>query len=465
MSTIQQHLHSKVRLNSLLALLSNISKTPTVSKAQKAFLFTYAYVAVSRIIGDVTRGINKKESTLEILNRIKYSLLRSLESDKLPQLFVRLIVFYPLSEYVITRLFTAVMIPAHKLGKASRLVTIFTSGLVSSYYAHHLYIKAVIKRSPTLSIAKSRLENISSEVTALVLSRALDTIIRKILKSHAKVSQSTLRFYDAAQFTLSCFVIMFSWFFVPSKMQQKYRQWITKMANMDDDLVDALRYIRTKELIYGENGAHSSMLETISVKYGLPKESGNTAKTVPIPCRLVHANSFESCEKHALWRFYRGMKTASMVYLPLNIFLSLRQKEKLLPKILGIIKRTIRSSAFLASFIALNWYSVCLVRTRIGPKLFPNATAQQLDDTWGPALGSFLCGFSIMFEEVKRRTELALFVFAKATSILLPTDLGSNKMKLDSALFSISLATLITFAKSDPSAVSGFFGYFLQGMY
>jgi hypothetical protein len=68
----------------------------------------------------------------------------------------------------------------------------------------------------------------------------------------------------------------------------------------------------------------------------------------------VHQNSVENCELHALWRFYRGFLTSMSIYIPLNILLSLgrRSLRKSLNKIFW---GSTRSSAFLASYITLNW--------------------------------------------------------------------------------------------------------------
>ena len=63
----------------------------------------------------------------------------------------------------------------------------------------------------------------------------------------------------------------------------------------------------------------------------------------------------------------------------------------------------LRSSSFLATFIATIWSCICTVR---------NATHQ--DTALGPLLGSFLCGFSIFLERKSRRGELALYTFPRA---------------------------------------------------
>ncbi|EKG17931.1 Ankyrin repeat containing protein [Macrophomina phaseolina MS6] len=40
--------------------------------------------------------------------------------------------------------------------------------------------------------------------------------------------------------------------------------------------------------------------------YGWPEEWGDPAKTIPVPCEMVHMGCGPSCEKHALMRFTRA---------------------------------------------------------------------------------------------------------------------------------------------------------------
>lgn len=248
----------------------------------------YIYVSLSRIVGDVTSGVRQNRPASEIFARALRSLRRGLDADKLPRFLARLVLLYPISEYLLARLLRAAL-PGDRHDKRQRagplrVATVFAAGLVSSYCAHAAYIRAVVRKSPSREVACARLDNISSEVTALVVSRAADTLLRRALRTRLKSSPLLAQVYDVSQFTLSCFVIMFSWFFRPQHMQQKYRQWITKMANMDSALVEALRLIREKKLIYGVAGPHSAMLEPMATRFGMPPEKGNTAKVCACFC-------------------------------------------------------------------------------------------------------------------------------------------------------------------------------------
>lgn len=70
---------------------------------------------------------------------------------------------------------------------------------------------------------------------------------------------------------------------------------------------------------------------------------------------------------------------------------------------LTVLRASLRSSAFLGSFIGLVWGGVCLTRQTL-----------QDDTVFGPLFGSFLSGWSIFIERKHRRAELACYVLPRA---------------------------------------------------
>ena len=70
---------------------------------------------------------------------------------------------------------------------------------------------------------------------------------------------------------------------------------------------------------------------------------------------------------------------------------------------LRVVAAAVRSSSFLASFIAIIWATITTVRTLLGT-----------DSVAGPALGSSLCGLSLFLEKKSRRKELAMYVLPRA---------------------------------------------------
>jgi hypothetical protein len=138
---------------------------------------------------------------------------------------------------------------------------------------------------------------------------------------------------------------------------------------------------------------------------------------------------------------------------------------------------SLRSSAFLATFVSLTWYipylntnnryGVCLTRSRLGPNLFPSESRTYWDDTSGPLLGCLLCGWSILLESPKRRGEMALYVAPRAMATILPVPESasiregkeSGRKRLESIAFAVSLAVLMTASKyGGKDGVRGFIG-------
>lgn len=405
--------------------------------------------------------------------KIWHIIVRAGHRDKLPFFFGTLLLFY---HTVTNGLRCRQGVGGKKTSRFDGLVAIGAATASYSLYKH------AVKRATSAEISAKRQDNISSELTATVLARALDSLVRPALASMLALRPVWFT-GDILLFTASCYVIMFAWFYYPHRMQARYARWITTVADMDTELLEALRAIKQGRLVYGHkplpsdsriaNSAPPSanhLLGPMCLRYGLDPILGNTEFTIPIPCYLVHATVSHNCEVHAAWRFWRGFKTAFLyIYLPLNLVLSLKRLRvarksgiNMSDIVFNLLKNSATSSAFLGGFIMLNWYFVCVARTRLGPKLFPRATAQQLEDTWGPGLGSALCGLSVGLESPRRRPELALFVFGKAIDILaLPQKFGSQYPTLDTVLFSLALGTLV----HRKNNVKGYFGSLIKSMF
>jgi len=226
---------------------------------------------------------------------------------------------------------------------------------------------------------------------------------------------------DAGVFATSAAVIMWAWFYEPERLPRTYEKWIGEMAKVDSRLIEALRRARRGVFVYGKDTGQAPLLESMCRDYDWPEEWGNPAKTVPIPCEMVHMGCGPSCEKHALYRFARTFKFACATYIPLQMILRLRKMKN--PAVLGrAISEGAQSSAFLASFVALFYYAVCLARTRLGPRIFDHKTVtpQMWDSGLCVGAGCLMCGWSVLAEKSRKRQELALFVAPRAAATVLP---------------------------------------------
>ena len=268
------------------------------------------------------------------------------------------------------------------------------------------------------------------DLTLLVTIRALDIIIgdlwkrrkayRKLRGKWTPLESSISRLTDAGVFAVSSGFIMWSWFYFPERLPRAYNKWIGEAAQVDHRLVEALRKARRGDFVYGRNTGQTEVLQSMCKDYGWPLSWGDPAQTIPIPCEMVHMGEGPSCHRHAVVRFIRAFKFALVMYLPLQLLVKARNPS--LKSLKQACRDALRSSAFLGAFISLFYYSVCLSRTTLGPRIFSRNTITPM--VWDQGLcvqaGCMMCGWSILVEAEKRRQEIALFVAPRAAATLLP---------------------------------------------
>ncbi len=226
---------------------------------------------------------------------------------------------------------------------------------------------------------------------------------------------------DSAVFAASAAVVMWAWFYSPDRLPRSYGKWIGEVAKVDERLIEALRRARRNVFVYGKETGQAPLLESMCRDFGWPIEWGDPSKTSPIPCEMVHMGCGPNCEKHAVSRFMRTFKFACATYIPLQLAFRFRSMKSM-ASFRRAISDALRSSSFLAAFVTLFYYSVCLARTRLGPRLFDRKTVtpQMWDSGLCVGAGCAMCGWSILVEHAKKRQEIALFVAPRAAATVLP---------------------------------------------
>lgn len=327
------------------------------------------------------------------------------------------------------------------------------------------------------TLARPDLAGRTIDLTLFAVVRALDTVISTAV-AQMKPSSTTRKAASKLPTPLFCFsaaTIMWSWFYSPSRLPSSYNAWISAAAELDHRLVLALRHARYGTFQYGKDTGMAPLLGSMARDYGMPEEAGDPAKTVPVPCELVHMGCGKSCEKHALWRFWRGWAFAAKMYFPLQAVILCRHLVRTrqpgnrlaglkINTLVAAVKNATRRSSFLGAFIALFYYGVCLSRTRLGPKLFsPKTVTPQMWDSGLCVLSAcLLCGLSILAEESKRRLEIVLFVLPRAAATWLPRRYLPENRWREHVAFALSAAAIITAAQQDHTKVRGVFGKVLH---
>jgi len=268
------------------------------------------------------------------------------------------------------------------------------------------------------------------DLTLFAVIRALDVVVGELWSRYRSRRYATSRWThivscvshmtDAGVFAVSAGAVMWAWVYLPGRLPRAYTRWIGEAAQVDHRLVETLRRLRWGEFVYGKDTGQAPLLQSMCRDYGWPLQWGDPAKTVPIPCEIVHMGTGPSCEKHAAVRFGRAFKFALATYLPLQLLLRMRSPSvRALQQALG---DAARSSAFLGTFISIFYYSICLSRTRLGPKLisYDKITPMMWDQGLCVGAGCGMCGWSILIEAERRRQEVALFVAPRAAATFLP---------------------------------------------
>ncbi|KAL2850574.1 hypothetical protein BJY01DRAFT_233210 [Aspergillus pseudoustus] len=264
---------------------------------------------------------------------------------------------------------------------------------------------------------------------------------------------------DSAVFAASAAVVMWAWFYVPERLPKAYGKWIGEVAKVDERLIEALRRARRNVFVYGKDTGQAPLLESMCRDFGWPIEWGDPAKTIPIRCEMVHMGCGSSCEKHAVSRFVRTFKFACATYIPLQIAFRFRSMKSM-AALRRAVSDALRSSSFLASFVSIFYYSVCLARTRLGPRIFSKDTVspQMWDSGLCVGAGCVMCGWSILVEHAKKRQEIALFVAPRAAATVLPRFYDKKYQYRERAAFAVSAAVLLTCFRESPDMVRGVFG-------
>ncbi|KAI1337713.1 hypothetical protein F5Y15DRAFT_151878 [Xylariaceae sp. FL0016] len=310
------------------------------------------------------------------------------------------------------------------------------------------------------------------DLTLFAVTRALDVVVgelwarrrqRKLAAGQWSSAESCIsRLTDSSIFATSCAFIMWAWFYSPCSLPRAYTKWISSAAAVDARLIEALRRCRSGELRYGEETGQASLLGSMCVDYKLPSSWGDPVEATPFPCEIVHMDCGPSCEYHALCRFYRSFKWSMVTYLPLNLV----ARKKNLAGLRAAVVSASRSSSFLAAFITLFYYGVCLARTRMGPHVIGKDTAarQKIDAGICVGTGCFLCGWSILLEKPGRRKDMALFVAPRAMATLLPRRYALDKQWRETFVFAFSTAVVFTCVRENPQRVRGVLGNILESV-
>ncbi|KAF8432934.1 hypothetical protein L210DRAFT_3412832 [Boletus edulis BED1] len=236
---------------------------------------------------------------------------------------------------------------------------------------------------------------------------------------------------DVLLFTLCCFQIVYALFSRPETLPRSYTTWLSTAANapipaikMIQDInqmgtfdVNDLDEILAREDLIPAN--RTAVLARKALATATPPDFGPPYP----PCGAVHP-WVESCLVVPLPRLWTVFQWGFPIYGALHLIpLMLFKRNAFLSNPLRMLWRaawgTIRSSAFLAAFIASfqSWfcfknYMHSLLSSQTKVKI-PSIILAVFGSKYSYALGGLLGALSLLIEEKRRRGELAMYVLPK----------------------------------------------------
>ncbi|GAA5850225.1 hypothetical protein JCM8547_001049 [Rhodosporidiobolus lusitaniae] len=327
--------------------------------------------------------------------------------------------------------------------------------------------------------AQAPVQSPTLDLTLFIFVRAADTLVRL---SHERAPPARGRFApflrfaaehgDVLLFSAASSRVMWSWFYRSDELPPSYSKFILQLARMDPRLLQLLRYARAGRFVYGKEPDEevSKMCAEIAAHAGQDASLVNPASISRLNCSFVHGRlGAGSCETNALKRWARALLDSLLIYLPVHaipplLFNLRRVLRSPSSSLLRILFAASRSSAFLATFVASIYASVCLVRTRL-PQLFPFVPQQPLDSGLCVLAGCFACGWSVLLENPRRRREMALYVAPRAVYAILdeiiPSSFKHGKSGellcawLERVVVAVSSGTVLSAAVHRPDLISG----------
>ncbi|OAG36901.1 hypothetical protein AYO21_08862 [Fonsecaea monophora] len=136
------------------------------------------------------------------------------------------------------------------------------------------------------------------DFTAFAFCRALDVAVIALWtrtrsrswhpeQRNPRLANFTRKIVDPSVFAGSAAIIMWSWFYSPERLPRSYNHWISKAADIDPRLIQALRLARQGNFVYGEDTGQATLLTGLCQELNLPDEFADPSKTIPIPLELA----------------------------------------------------------------------------------------------------------------------------------------------------------------------------------
>ncbi|KAF7725989.1 hypothetical protein EC973_009135 [Apophysomyces ossiformis] len=263
---------------------------------------------------------------------------------------------------------------------------------------------------------------------------------------------------DALLFGLTCAQVMYAYTMQPQTLPPDFYSFMIKAARCPKPAL-LLNEKNVRGFPINPQEALQFVQKMRPTKHALSVTRELSPYPDIVPCGVIHP-WLDSCNAVAAERFAQVFKSMMPVYGTLHFvpMLLLRTKHvmneptKMLSK---TALATLKSGAFLASFVTLYQYQVCLHRNLV------ESGWTKFNSKYLYYLYGFTCSYSSIFlEDKKRRSELALYVLPKAIQSFYSIAYQRHwiiKIKhFEVIMTSIAMGIIMSFYQEEPDVLSSF---------
>jgi hypothetical protein len=275
---------------------------------------------------------------------------------------------------------------------------------------------------------------------------------------------------DSLLFIACSSQIMYAYAMRPESLDPDFYKFMIQAARVPKDVLEFNRErMRSAERVVGQGAINvpwdkERALALFTKHKGLASRVQEMLhsldpRRMSIPCTLLHAD-ISSCTGNSVERWYKVFKTILPVYAALNIVPMLVFKLAKLYRapattLTRVLVDTVRSSAFLGTFVAVYQYAACTQRNLLSFLPFPMAG---WDNKYLYGLYGTLSSTSIFMEHKGRRSELALYVLPKAMESIIRIMVDKRwmfRLRHPNVVMScLAMGILMSFYQTDPDTMS-----------
>ncbi|KAH6584679.1 hypothetical protein BASA61_007325 [Batrachochytrium salamandrivorans] len=237
---------------------------------------------------------------------------------------------------------------------------------------------------------------------------------------------------DTILFSIACGSIMYAYVMHPTTIPKSYYSWMVKTARVPGDILDFHRINVKNWESQTDLVVSTSKIDTLLKKFNANKDArpflmsyldGHNGTMPTCPCKLLHPSDI-LCARYGALLWVKVFWGILPVHGSLNgVPLLLLKTKSFLnnPKshAIRVLTSSLRSSAFLATFVYLFQTGICLIR-----KMRPNTP----DFRYIYHILGAMAGLAVLLEHPSRRTELAMYCLPKGIQSLYTLLINRGRM-------------------------------------